>query len=57
MSKNEKGLQAVAQETADLIVRIRDGLEKLNREKLEPTAVMLEAVAASTDTKPKPSVN
>lgn len=57
MSKNEKGLQAVAQETADLIVRIRDGLEKLNREKLEPTAVMLEAVATATDTKPKPSVN
>ncbi len=45
MSKSEKGLQAVAQETADLIVRIRDGLEKLNREKLEPTALMLEAVA------------
>lgn len=52
MSKNEKGLQATAQDTADLIKRLRDGLEVLNREKLEPMVMMVEQVAEAAS-KPK----
>ena len=51
MSQNEKGLQATAQETADLIIRLRDGLDKLNREKLLPTVLMVEEAAGAA---PKP---
>lgn len=51
MNQNEKGLQETAQETADLIIRLRDGLQKLNREKLLPTVLLIEEAAGE---KPKP---
>ncbi len=47
MSNTTPKLQIQAGRTLELLQRIADGLEKLNDEKLEPTAALLETITAA----------